>query len=137
VDAVSPERRSSRDAAVLRVVQVTQGSFDRGLAGLEHVRDLGRSENEYVAQDQDRALSRWQVLEGGDKRQADRLLELIARLRPGRGIGDRVEEGVRVGVQPNRLAAPRGLGRLGDRLHPTWATPLVPHAFRERFVAIR
>jgi hypothetical protein len=93
-----------------------EGTLHGGLAGLEHLRDLRRPETEHVAQYQYRPLSRWQVLETGHERQADRLLELVARLRLGRGIGDRVEECVGVWLQPNRLAAARGLGRLGDRL---------------------
>jgi hypothetical protein len=104
-----------------------EGTLNGGFAGLEHVRDLRRSETEHVAQHQHRALSRWQVVEGGHKRQAYCLLELIAHLRSGRGIGDRVEEGAGVWLQPDRLAAARGLRRLGER-HPGQATSLVPQS---------
>jgi hypothetical protein len=38
----------------------------------------------------------------------------------------RAEEGIGIWLEPDRLAAARGLGRLGERLQPARALPLVP-----------
>ena len=97
-----------------------QGAVHRRLAGVEHARDLRGTEAEGVAQQQDRALPRRQVLDGGDERQRDRLLRLIARVRPGGGVGQAVEQGVRVRLQPDRLAP---AGRLGRRRTAARAAP--------------
>jgi hypothetical protein len=102
-----------------------QGALHRGFAHLEHARDLRRAEAEHVAQDEHRALSRRQVVQGGRERQADRLLELVARLGPGRRVGDRVEQRVRVRLQPQRFATAGGFRRRGDRLHRARPTALV------------
>ena len=82
---------------------------------LEHLGDLGGAQPEHVAQHEHRALARGQVLEAGDERERDRLAQLVARLRAGRGVGDALQQRVRVGLEPQRLAA---AGRLGRRHRP-------------------
>jgi hypothetical protein len=44
-----------------------QGALDRGLAGVEHLGDLGVAEAQHVAQHERRSLAGRQVLEGDDE----------------------------------------------------------------------
>ena len=73
-------------------------------------------EAERVAQQQDRALPRRQVLDRRDERERDRLLGLIARVRAGGGVGQAVKQDVGERLQPYRLPAPGRLARLERRL---------------------
>jgi hypothetical protein len=57
-------------------------------------------------------LTRREVLERGDESQPDRLTGLEARLGPGRAVLDPLEQHVGVGLEPDRLGAAGGLGRL-------------------------
>jgi hypothetical protein len=59
---------------------------------------------EHVAQDQDRALAGRQQLKRGYERQRDRFAGLVAGLRAGRAVRQLVQEGVRVGLEPDDLA---------------------------------
>src|SRR3954471_4735779 len=87
-----------------------QGAVDRDLAAFEHLRDLRRPEAEHVAKNEDRPLHAWEALEGGDERQRYRLLCLEACFRSGRGLRDPLEQGVGVGLKPQRLPPASGLG---------------------------
>jgi hypothetical protein len=69
-----------------------------------------------VAQHQHRPLARGEALQPRDERERDRLLGLIARVGPGRAVGDPFEHQVRVGLEPERLGDPRRRGQVGPRL---------------------
>jgi hypothetical protein len=71
-----------------------------------------------------RALLPREMLKADDECQRDRLLGLVARLRPGSLVRDAVDERVRVGLEPDRLAPVRRLRQLGH--------PLVFRAARAR-----
>ena len=64
---------------------------------------------EHVAQHQDRPLAGWKVLQGGDERQGHGLLRLVARLRPGRGLREPLEQRVGIRLEPQRLPSASGL----------------------------
>ena len=95
---------------------------------------------EHVAQHQHGALPGRQALQPGHERQRERLPGLVAGLGTGRGVGQVVEERVRVGLQPQRLA-PAGWARAGGseyryRLAVSGRRPVSRSAFRHRLVAI-
>lgn len=77
---------------------------------IEHVCDLARTEAEDVAKHDDRDLATRQDLKGGDERQGDRLVSLVAGLGAERQIAGVVKEGVGKGLEPYDLAEPRRLG---------------------------
>jgi hypothetical protein len=72
-----PERRAG----------ALEGALHRGLAGAEHLGDLGGAQAEHIAEDQSRALARGQVLEADDERELDRLPGLVARGRARGAVG--------------------------------------------------
>ncbi len=94
-----------------------QGALDRGFGGLEHDGGFGGRVAEHVAEHQDGPLAGRQVLQGGDERQLDGLLGVVAGFRPGRGVGQAVEQHVGVGLDPDRVGHAGGLGRLGHHRH--------------------
>ena len=63
------------------------------------------------------------MLEADDEPQLDRLLGLVASLRPGSLIRNAAEQGVGVGLQPHRLGVAGGLGHLGPALQILRAAP--------------
>jgi EmrB/QacA subfamily drug resistance transporter len=89
-----------------------QGAVDRVQAAPEDCGRLGRAEAQRVPQHQRRPLPRRQVLQRRDEGERDRLPGLVARLGAGRGVGQLVEQHVRVGLKPQRLV---GRGRLRQR----------------------
>jgi hypothetical protein len=80
---------------------------DRRLAHLEHVRDLARPESEHVAQHEHCPLARREVLQPVTNASATASLGLIARVGPGRAVGDILEHHVGVGLEPQRLGHAR------------------------------
>jgi len=103
-----------------------QGALDRGFRGVEHAGCFSGRVAEHVAEHQDGTLARRQVLQGGDERQLDRLLGVVAGLRPGRGVGYPVEQHVGVGLDPDRGSEPGRLGRLGHQRHLASASSFTP-----------
>jgi hypothetical protein len=87
-------------------VRALQGTVDRDWGGVERFGRLARREAEHVAEDEDRALSGGQVLEGGDERELDGLALLVA----GGGRRQVREDHVGERLDPNRLDE-----RLGNR----------------------
>ncbi len=91
-----------------------QRAVDRRDGGVEQLGHLGGRPLQHLAQDQDGALLRRQVLQGGDEREPDRLAQLgdLGRVAGGRhdpGVGDR--------LQPRDLGQRRAEGGVG-RLAP-------------------
>jgi hypothetical protein len=84
-----------------------QRAVHGGLAGVEHRRGLAGAEPEHVAQDEDRALGRGQVLEARDEGERDGLARLVARLGAGGRVGDGLEQDVGIWLQPDRLGTLR------------------------------
>ena len=100
-------RRSSTDLA-----GALQGAVDGGDRGLERLPHLLGGEAEHLAQDQDRALARRQLLHRGDEGELDRLALLVAGVRRGVAVLD-LQRLVRVGLEPDLLGdrlAGRGVG---------------------------
>ena len=93
-----------------------QGAVHRGLAGVEHLRDLGGAVAEHVAQHQHGPLLRRHPLQAGDEGEADRLLRLVAGVGPGGAVGQALEQRVGVGLQPDRLGPARRLRGVGGRV---------------------
>ena len=88
--------------------------------GVEHLGDLGRAVPEHVAQHQHRPLAGRDPLQAGDEGEADRLLGLVAGVGPLCPVGQPLEQGVGIGLEPDRLAAPGRLrrpGRAARRVH--------------------
>jgi hypothetical protein len=65
------------------------------------------------------------MLQRGHEREPDRLPRLVARLRPGGRVGESVDQGVGVGLEPDRLDCAGGLGRLDHRWDLLWAAAAV------------
>jgi hypothetical protein len=83
-------------------VGALQGAVDRGRGGVQRCGHFPGRKAEHVAEDEDRALPRGQMLQRGDEGQLDRLALFVARL--GRGIPARKPElPVGVGLDPHRL----------------------------------
>ena len=64
---MAPDRGRRPAAAFKRGPSALQRTLDRGLARVEHLRDLGGAEAEHVAQYERRALAGRQVLKGDDE----------------------------------------------------------------------
>ncbi len=118
-------RRSVGGARVV-VAQGRPGALERAghglLGGAEDAGRLAGGEAEHVAQEQHGPLPRRQPLHRGDEGQRDRLACLVPGLRSWFGGGQPLEQVVRTGLEPGRLAEPGGLGRRRARRH----RPLAP-----------
>ena len=128
-----------RQAALQGGAGALERAGHRLLAGVEDAGYLAGAEPEDVAQDEDGALAGRQELQRGDERQRDGLAGLVPGLGAGRAVGEPLEEEVRVGLEPDHLAQPGGLGRVKPgrrRAHPR-APAAARSAFRQRLVAIR
>ena len=80
------------------------------LGGFEHERDLTGAKAEHVAQYEHDALAWREELEGGHKGERDGLACLVARVRSGCGVGQALQEEVRIRLKPDHLTH---LGRFG------------------------
>ncbi len=87
---------------------------------------------EDVAEHEYDALARWKTLEGGDERQPDRLSGLVARVGPGRGRGDALEQDVGVGLERDRFAVSGRFGRLSHGFECGWPAPAIAHCSTPR-----
>jgi hypothetical protein len=92
-----------------------QGALDRDRAGPEHGRRLLGRVAEHVAEYERGRLPRRHPLQPGHEGKFDRLGGLVPGLRARRGVGDALEQRVRVRLEPGDLAAPGRLGRLERR----------------------
>ena len=104
-------------ALLQRGAGALQRALDRGRAGAEHVGHLAGGEAEHVAQHERGGLAGRHALQAGDERQLDRLGWLVAGIGARSGVGDAVEQGVGIGLQPGDLAAPawaRAAGTAGS-----------------------
>ncbi len=90
-----------------------QRAVHRRLAGVEHPRDLGRPKAQNVAQHEYGALVGRHALQPGNERERHGLLGLVAHLGAVGAVGHALEQGVGVGLEPDRLAPARGLRRVG------------------------
>jgi hypothetical protein len=65
------------------------------------------------------------VLQRGHECETDCLSRLVAGLRSGSSVRERLEQDVGVGLQPGRFDSAGRLGRVRDRWHLTWAASAV------------
>ena len=91
-----------RVSSVDRGAGALQRSVDGDLACLEHPCDFPRREGQHVAKNEDRALSRRELLESDHERETDRLTQFVARppSRRSWSTGPRVNSGSSAGVTP-------------------------------------
>jgi hypothetical protein len=102
-----------REALLHRLARPLEGAVGRGYARVEQGRRLLRRQAQHVAEYQHRALGRRQVLDGRQEGELNRLPGDHRRIRPGLGVGNLLEQLVRVGLQPGQVAeAARGRDRL-------------------------
>jgi hypothetical protein len=109
LEAARPEALAERSPRPL------ERALDRRLGAVEHLRHLGGAKAEHVAEHERRALARRQVLQRRHECERDRLPRLVACLRPGRRVGETLEQRIRIGLEPDRLHHPGGLGRVEHR----------------------
>jgi hypothetical protein len=113
------------DRAAERGTGALEGTVHRDLAGLQHPGGLGRGIAEHVAQHQDGALPRRQALQPGHERQRERLPGLVAGLGSGRGVGQIVQQSVRVRLEPQ-----------GPLLEPVKPAPGCQQGFLQRVLSV-
>jgi hypothetical protein len=117
---LEPGRRRSfasdrGQAGFERGARAAQQAVGRGLAGVEHLGDLGGAKTEHVAQHEYGTLLGREMLKARDERQRDRLLGFVARVGPRGVVGDAVKRNIREGFEPDRL---RPAGRFRHLSHP-------------------
>jgi hypothetical protein len=72
-------------------------------------------EAQRVAEHENGALPRRKQLQSSDESQRDGFSGLVPGLGPRRSVGKLIKEDVRVGLEPDHLTQPRGLGRVEAR----------------------
>ena len=97
-----------------------QRSFDGCFAGVEHLGHFGRAEAEHVAEHERGPLAGRQVLQRGHECETDRLSRLVAGLRSGSSVRERLRAGRR-GRAPARSARSCGSARAA---RPSQAPPV-------------
>jgi hypothetical protein len=129
--ASSVSTRSTRSTSPLsnasaKRATTSRSRVERGSGALSSA-PAGSRPSHHVAQHEDRALAGRQVGQRGHERQADGLARLIPGRRARGAVRQPVEQSVRIGLQPDRLDAPRRLRRLtrrfGHRARPPRRRP--------------
>ena len=131
-----PARVRRRSAGGERRACALERALDRASV-VSSISALCRPEAEHVAQHERRALQRRQLLQPGDERERGRLFRLVARRRPGRGVGEAFEQDVRERLEPERLGVAGRLGGSGIGGISAGGAGRSRRWSRERFVAIR
>jgi hypothetical protein len=72
-------------------------------------------ETQHVAEHENSALPRRKQLQSGDESQRDGFSGLVPGLGPRRSVRKLIKDDVRVGLEPDHLTQPSGLGRFESR----------------------